>query len=217
MNQIEGRVRQMTRSNRVRFYAVLWPVAAMWWAVVGLALAGCLLPGCQVALTPADKMWGDASKSPKLSVKKNWFGVAAEAGTNFSGDVDLIYDPVGGGFKIKGKIDSNAGSVLDKYPAWIGAMDATRQAEIATLVEREKLQVEKWRAAADIVRAAGEAGASVATALLPSLIGESGNRQPSNPFDAALEIFGALPPDARTELLSRLMGMVAPPLPEPPP
>ena len=100
-------------------------ILAMWFL---MAVSGCL-GGCQIGLLPAEKLFGDAAKSPKLIVKKTMCGFYAEAGTDFSGKLIAHYNPDTKAFDLDGTVSSDAGSVLARYPEWIGSMADVRKAE----------------------------------------------------------------------------------------
>jgi hypothetical protein len=140
-----------------------------------LMFAGSCLHGCQVGLIPADKLFGDAAKAPKLVVKKTLCGFYAEAGTDFNGHLSANYNPDTKAFTLDGTVSSDAGSVLDKYPAWIGSMADIRKAEIAANIEINKLQAQKFHdgsvAISDVMRTLGTAGVGIAGQIAATLAG----------------------------------------------
>ena len=140
--------------------------------VCTVCIAGCLT-SCNVGLIPAKDLFGEAAKAPKLSVKKTWSGFSAEASTDFAGTIDASYHPSTGDVVLKGAIASTSSSVLDKYPAWIASMGEIRLAEIQANIEINKIQAEKFRAAADVARALGEAGIGVVGEMVKTIGGST--------------------------------------------
>jgi hypothetical protein len=141
-----------------------------WFALLGVIFAA---GGCQVGLLPAKDLFGGAGQSPKLIVKKTLCGFYAEAGTDFNGHLVAEYNPDTKVFKLDGTVSSDAGSVLDKYPAWIGSMAEIRKAEIEANIEINKIQAMKFQAVADTARALGQAGVDVVKSMIPMLAGSS--------------------------------------------
>jgi len=163
-------------------------ILAMWF----LMFLGSCLSGCQIGLLPAEKLFGDAAKSPKLIVKKTLCGFYAEAGTDFSGKLIAHYNPETKAFDLDGTVSSDAGSVLARYPEWIGGMADIRKAEIAANIEINRIQAVKFQAAADTARALGEAGIGVVGQMV-GMIGGS-KVDVTTPWGGASGVLGPAPP-----------------------
>lgn len=169
------------------------------------------LSGCHVTLDPASKVFGDASTAPKLKVKKTWTGFSAEASTDFAGTLDAQYHPDTGEISLKGAIASTANTVLDKYPEWIKSMETANLARIDANIKINEMQLEKYKATADVARALGEAGIGVVGEMVKTLGGSTVDV--STPFGGVSGMIGvpaAVAPTAGTMTTTAITGAAPP-------
>lgn len=151
--------------------------------IVLMTFAGCLNAGCYVPPPTAEQLYGarGAARGPQMSgsFKKSIFGetIKFETSSDFSGTGDVEVDPATKAFKLKVVVASNASNVLDKYPAWIASMEATTKAALATNVENNKVQGQKWHdgmaTISDVMRTLGTAGIGIAEQIASTLAGST--------------------------------------------
>lgn len=131
--------------------------------------------GCTVGLTPAKDLFGEAQKAPKILIEKKcflfWCVARAEAGGEFAGSADVSFNPQTGEFHVKADVANNPTPVVGAQAALIEAMGPTQREMITANIEVNRLQVEKWKALPEILKASGEAAAEVARVLVPAVVG----------------------------------------------